>query len=80
MLTRGISPDDVKKVMAKGELIEEYPNDSPFPSLLLLDFIDQQPIHVVVAHDTDYVVCIVVTVYKPDLNRWQDGFKCRREV
>jgi hypothetical protein len=62
-----------------GEIIAEYPDDKPLPSKLLLDFIDEQPIHVVVAFDEIQRLCIVVTAYKPDLKFWESDFKTRRK-
>ena len=36
MSERQISIDDVKAVIGSGETIEDYPDDRPFPSRLLL--------------------------------------------
>lgn len=47
MFLRRISKADVQTVVAYGEVIEENLYDKPFPSYLLLDFVEGQPIHVV---------------------------------
>ncbi len=47
MFVRRISKRDVQAVVAYGEVIEENPNDTPFPSYLLLDFVECRPIHVI---------------------------------
>lgn len=40
MFLRRISKRDVQAVVAYGEVIEENPDDTPFPSYLLLDFVE----------------------------------------
>lgn len=47
MFQRNITPDIVEISLINGEIIEEYPNDTPYPSFLLLHFIDDKPIHIV---------------------------------
>jgi len=69
----------VKSVIAGGEVIAEYPGDSPYPSCLMLRFVKDRPIHVVVASDEDDRTCVVVTVYVPGLDQWQPDFRTRRE-
>jgi hypothetical protein len=78
MFARGISRDQVKSVIAGGETIAEYPDDSPYPSRLMFRFVGGRPIHVVVALDEDGGACIVVTAYVPGLDQWQPDFKTRR--
>ena len=36
MFARAISPDEVRAVVDRGETIAEYPDDTPYPSALLL--------------------------------------------
>jgi len=36
MFRRAISVEDVRRVLADGETIEDYPDDKPYPSRLLL--------------------------------------------
>ncbi len=52
MFERGIGRDDAKEVVARGEGIAEYPDDSPHPSRLMLGRVNRKPIHVLVAVDT----------------------------
>lgn len=68
----------VEQAMVTAEPIIEYPDDRPFPSMLLLAFAKQIPLHLVVAHDSTTKDCIVVTVYIPDRNLWSDDYKTRR--
>jgi len=75
MFQRNISTEDIKDVIMKGEIIEEYSADEPYPSALILGFLGNIPYHVVVAQCEDHVR--IVTVYKPEKDRWI-GYKVRR--
>jgi len=78
MSQRGISDVDVLNVLETGETVEEYPDDFPFPSRLVLGWLKNRPIHVVVAHNTDQDEWIVITAYEPDSRGWIDGFRRRK--
>ena len=46
---RGITTSDILSCISTGKIIEEYPNDYPFPSCLILGLsINKQYLHVVV--------------------------------
>ena len=51
MFRRKISPDDVLSIMRNGTIVEEYPEDTPYPGVLLTGRINRRPIHVVVAYN-----------------------------
>ena len=38
MFQRALPPSVIAHVIANGEIIESYPDDTPYPSLLLLGF------------------------------------------
>ena len=78
MFERAISVDDVLTVIASGEIITEYPEDTPLPSYLILGFVRSQPIHVVAGIDRMSEMCYIVTAYPPDLSQWNADFKTRR--
>ena len=78
MESRGITVADVLQVLASGEQIEQYPDDTPFPSTLLLAHVRERPLHVVTARDAANDVTYVVTVYEPDPNEWDAEFRRRR--
>jgi hypothetical protein len=79
MKERGIYADEVKKIMLHGEIIEEYPEDKPFPSCLVFGFTEKQkPVHIVIAIDSDDQIIWVITVYSPSKEEWEDGFKRRK--
>ena len=77
MAERGIRHQDVKAALELGEVIRRYPEDTPYPSRLLLHWIEEQPLHVVAApvgDDTE----IIITVYHPDPALWELEFKRKR--
>jgi hypothetical protein len=78
MAERGIGDDDVRKVLGDGKVIESYPGDFPCPSILLLGWCGQRPIHVVAADNAADDETIIVTVYEPDPDRWESGFERRK--
>lgn len=58
--------------------IEAYPEDTPYPSHLVLGWCRGRPIHVVVADNAETQETIVITVYEPDPRQWEPGFRQRR--
>jgi len=78
MLERSISVADVLVVLNSGATIEDYPEDTPFPSRLTLGWVGQRPVHVVwaTAASTDRIV--IITVYEPNPEEWDNTFRVRR--
>ena len=77
MFQRRINPGDVRLVIERGEVIEDYASDLPYPSRLILGWSDRRPIHVVAAYDAAAQTEIVVTVYEPDPAQWDRAFRRR---
>ena len=69
---------DVHAVIAECEVIEMYPDDTPFPSRLVLGWIGSRPLNLVIADDAENETVIVITAYEPDTERWQPGFMRRK--
>jgi hypothetical protein len=80
MFERAVSPALVLRVIAEGEVIASYPDDVPFPSVLILGFDGERPLHLVVARDPQSGLCFVVTVYSPEPTVWSDDFRTRRRT
>ena len=78
MAKRGISTQTVKEVLLEGEVIEDYPDDKPFPTALFLGWFKGEPFHVVTALDSISGYCFVITVYRPDLIHFEPDYKTRR--
>ena len=49
MFQRNVSTDEIKGIILSSEIIEEYPDDEPCYSVLLLGFLEDLPYHIVVA-------------------------------
>ena len=77
MFQRNISVEEVREVVAAGEIIEAYPDDKPFPSRLVLGWNGARPIHVVLAENTADKETIIITVYEPNAAEWEPGFRRR---
>ncbi|CUS33223.1 conserved hypothetical protein [Candidatus Nitrospira nitrificans] len=78
MFQRRISEENVKQVVAAGEIIESYPKDTPYPSKLLLGWQGSRPLHVVAADNVESDETIVITAYEPDPQEWETGFARRK--
>ena len=78
MAERRVTVDDVRAVLAQGETIEDYPDDTPYPSRLVLGWVGDRPLHVVTAQPASAREIIVITVYEPDPLRWDAAFKRRQ--
>jgi len=78
MFERAISPDDVRTALVTGEAIAEYPDDSPYPSVLILASVAGRPLHVVAARDDTTSHCYVITAYVPDPAQWGSDFRTRK--
>lgn len=47
MFERGLSVSDVRQALESGVIIEDYPEDLPYPSRLVLGRVGSRAIHVV---------------------------------
>ena len=77
MFQRRVDEKDVRSVLETGEIIEVYPDDTPYPSRLILGWLESRPIHVVAADNIADNETIVITVYEPELDKWSLNFKRR---
>jgi hypothetical protein len=71
----------VEESLKACELIEDYHTEGrPLPDCLVLGFISAEPVHIVVAIDTDFDRILIVTVYRPSVERWEDDWKTRKRT
>jgi len=77
MFQRHVDEKDVRSVLEKGEIIERYPDDTPYPSRLILGWVENRPLHVVAAENIADNETIVITVYEPDQDKWSLSYKRR---
>ena len=66
-----ILEQEVYEAVSAGEIIEDYPDDTPYPSCLVFGPTRRgRPVHVVCAHVSEEDRSIIITVYEPDPDRW----------
>ena len=65
--------EEIYSSVIQGEVIEDYQNDKPFPSCLVLgrNFWGE-PIHSVWAYKPENQWAVLITVYRPEPERWID--------
>lgn len=74
-----IGTEEVLQVLNTGEIIETYPDDTPYPSCLVLGRTEaNRPLHVVCAPVQDKGRLIIITTYQPDPGRWEPDFHRRK--
>ena len=77
LMQRGITQDDVLQAIRTGEIIEQYPDDYPFPSCLILGLsVLKKSLHVVCGLGLGEIY--MITAYYPNLTEWDD--KLRKKV
>ena len=70
---RHIRIENIKNAILNGEIIEQYPNDYPFPSCL----INAENIHIVCSIGEGYLY--IITAYRPSSEKWDIDGKKRKE-
>ena len=78
LILKNIPQSAVRQTILTGEVIEDYPQDTPFPSCLVMAWVDGAPYHVVVSLDETTDTVFVITAYEPSLDRFQADFRTRR--
>lgn len=74
-----IRADEVLEALRMGGIIEEYPQDQPYPSCLVFGRTARgRPLHVVCAPVLSERRLVIITTYQPDPARWDAGFRQRR--
>ena len=72
-----ISTGEIRTLIERGEIIEDYPEDARGHSVLLAGVGDGgRAIHVVCSPKTDYVA--VITAYLPDPGEWSADSRERK--
>jgi hypothetical protein len=61
-----------------GQRVEDYPDDTPYPSCLILSCYRGRLIHVVAANNSLEDEIVIITVYEPDPSEW--GEECRKRI
>ena len=78
MQERDISRADVFNAIETGEIIEDYPDDFPHPSCLIMGTAcDGQTIHIVLGSDDEKIY--MITAYIPNTVIFHEDLKTRRK-
>jgi hypothetical protein len=77
MFKRRILVEDVTAVIQTGNVIKEYPDDKPYPSFLILGFVNDRPLHIVASTD-ELDNCYIITAYEPDEAIWNNDFNTKK--
>lgn len=76
---RGIKIKDIRHAIMDGEIIEQYPDDYPFPSCLIFGYsVDNKIIHVVMSDEG--IGSRIITAYFPDPEKWESDYRTRKET
>ena len=68
-----ILEQEVYEAVSSREVIEEYPEDKPYPSALIFGkTVVGRPLHIVCAYDDEEKLAIIITAYHPYPNLWKD--------
>lgn len=79
MKKRGILYNDILLTLSSGEIIEQYEEDKPYPSCLILGYTaDNRPLHIVMSIGSGVIWGI--TAYYPTLEKWEADYKTRKVV
>lgn len=73
---RGIRSAEIEAAIAKGEVIEDYPDDKYGPSCLILGTAEAgRVLHIQVSYPPPTKV---ITVYEPSADEWEADWKTRK--
>jgi len=73
MRQRKIRLKDIKQAIQRGEIIKQYPTDTPFPSCL----INGDNLHIVCSIGEGYLY--IITAYRPSPEQWEAGARIKKE-
>ncbi len=68
MLYRNIGKDELMELIQHGEVIENYPDDFPYPSKLIFKMVNGRALRTVVAWSSENLTAIIVTCTKQTPN------------
>ena len=80
LVNEGWERKAVETALATSVIIEDYPTmHRPLPDCLVLGtLLNDEPLHAVIAVDTDANKLFVVTVYRPSSEEWENDWQTRK--
>jgi len=79
MFERDVRIQDIRDIIDNGEIIKNYDDDMPYPSKLILGYAGGRPLHIVAAENEQDGEIIIITVYEPDADKWDAGYRRRKK-
>jgi hypothetical protein len=71
--------EEVLQAIETGEIIEQYLDDTPYSSCLILGHARlRRPLHLVCAPVFEENRLIIITTYQPDPSRWEPDLRRRK--
>jgi hypothetical protein len=78
-LERGIDLMEMEQVLLNSEIIERYSDAQPYPSCLVLGWLNSgDPLHVVCSKSNTEPALRIVTLYEPEDALWESDYKTRK--
>lgn len=75
---RNIKLKDIRNCIMTGEIIEQYPDDFPYPSCLILGYtLDNRKLHTVVSDEGESGR--IITAYVPNTDKFENDMRTRKE-
>ena len=80
LVEREIDFAEIDEIADNLTAIQEYEDDTPYPSCLVLGFSKaKRPLHAVFSVNPLNKTVYVITVYEPDVTRWSEDFTRRNQ-
>lgn len=76
MFEKNITTDELIEIIKNDDVIEEYVDDFPCPSYLILGYFKTNPFHIVIGLCPEEIR--IITIYEPDPLKWID-YKLRKD-
>ena len=79
LIQTNITQEDIENALLKGEIIEEYDSDYPYPSCLVYGInLQNEVLHIVCG--SNGVELWITTTYYSDNREWKNDLKTRKEI
>lgn len=73
---RKITHADIKYVVGRGDVVEQYPDNKPNPKALFMAEIEGEPLYISCAFDGN--CAYIITVHRYDPGKWVDPWTRRK--
>ncbi len=78
---RGITREQAIRVLTEGAIIEQRPDDTPYPMCLMMAMVEEKrPLYVALRYDEVDDRMYVITIHWLDPDKWEDPWTRRRQI